>query len=227
MAMAMVNSSRLPVSDDDESEEEPVSDWAGISTTSMIVAFTVFDLLAKRRRSHTSSELSSTLQEASSDDDGDNVCHGDSPSPRLVLAFLMNPKKHLERLLEDKSYTPYTVLKYSDDSSVLSDVGTLEDAPAPDGFAARIDALQDALLSSYELQYIAEIFPRDFAGFIRLVVFGMAMFICVGLRIMVFVVTGRMCCRGIQLLFNGFKDGKCFVRSSSLFDYTMLIHFCD
>jgi len=99
--------------------------------------------------------------------------------------------------------TTYTVLKYSDDSHVLSDVGTrnAEDAPAPDG------------LSSHELQYIAEIFRRDLAGFIRLC----SSYIRDGDVQSLFCQSPphhaswfSSICRGIQLLFKVFKDGKIF-----------------
>lgn len=177
-------------------EGELDSYWAGISSTSLIVAITVYCLLAKRGRSQKSSPKPSTtidniwelLDYGDGSSDGNNNSKGfcaPVSSSKLVLGILINPEQSIEQLFEGdalaNSYTPYVVLEFPEfpDSDVQSDVPFVEDASAPVDLAAL---------------------------FARLVVFGMVMFLCAGLRIMVFLSTGRFGCRGIWQLVEQFNS---------------------
>ena len=217
-----------PVSDKFKVELD--SYWAGISSTSLNVAITVYCLLAKRGRSQKSSpEPSTTIHDIwelldygdGNGNDNDKGFCAPVSSSKLVLGILINPEQSIERLFEGNalanSYTPYVVLEFPEnDSDVQSDVPFVEDASAPVDFAALFDALRDALCSFSEVCTTTERSPLDLA---RLVFFGMAMFLCVCLRVMVFLSTGRFGRRGIRQLVEQFENAKASVSHSSLLDY--------
>jgi hypothetical protein len=212
VAVAMANPSRLPpVSGDEESKEEPVSDWTGIGMASAIIIIIV-GLLAKLLQSHQFPSEPSTapehplVQDTHSDDD--NVCRSEcslsfeEASPRLVLGILLDPDQAERAFDEDPladSYTPYVVLNLD----IRSDVGPLEHA-SPD-VAALIDALQGALFSFQELQDMSKKFLLDLP---RFVAYGIAILCCFALRFMVFCVTGRIGRRGLRELMKEFKNVK-------------------
>jgi hypothetical protein len=195
MSIPIANSTRLPLaSDNKELNEEPF-----ISMTSLVVATTVFCLLAQRRRVQQPSSSPSTthenfleVQETVSDTNTyDNVCCKDcapapfnKPTPRLVLGIFIDLDhfQSVERLFEDdplaETYIPLVVLKFLDVYlPVRPDVGFLGNAPAPDGFAAQFDAPQDALLS---FQAMVEHLPGPL-DLARFIVFGTAIVLCASL----------------------------------------------
>jgi len=214
---------------------ERFSHWTSIIRASIFVAISVFGLLAKDHRPSsspsTAPENISEVQVAGSDN---NVCCKDcqcapvpfkEPSPVFKLGILIDLKywQSVEQLLEDdplaETYIPFVVLKFPDVySPVRTDLVSLENASAPDGFAARFDAPQVALLTFQALRYMVEHFPTHL-DLARYVVFGTAIILCFALHVMVFLVTGRFGRRGIKKLIKGFKGAKLSVRSSSLLKF--------
>ena len=208
-----------PVSGD----EQPLFDRTGIRTASIFIVIAVFGLLAKYSLSSSSSKPSTTLD--------DNTCYGDCacnevPSPKSVLAILMSPEQSIEQLFEDDpladTYTPYIMLQFHDNGShVRSNVRNLQDASAPDDFAALFDAPQDALPS-----VLLKDFRSSITFFARFVVIWIAVALCFILRAMGFFVTGRFGRRGIKRLLKELRDARLSVR---LFHYlvTRTLIFCN
>jgi hypothetical protein len=186
---AMAAKSTLPpqlpiVSGDEEPKRNAHPDQIGINTACMILAINVFLLLA-HARSHLPStpslEPSTTLEnDREADFDG-----GDDNEDSALVPFNREPSSHAQ-----------------------SDFGCLEDDSAPDGFAARFEALQDALPSLQALQNLTEWFSRDL---FRLVILGMGIALCFTLHAIAFIVTGRFGGRGMQLV-KELEDAKHTVR---------------
>jgi hypothetical protein len=173
------------VSGHKESKREGHSNWIRISTASIILAI-LFGLLANLS-SAPSPEPSTTLgnfrevQEADFDcDDNDNDDDDVGNEDCALVPFNGEPS---------------------------TDFGCLEDDSAPDGFAARFEALQDALPSPQVLWNITERFSLDL---VRLVMFGLVIISCIALHAMSFLVTGRFGRRRIQM--KELEDGKHSVR---------------
>lgn len=150
--------------------------------------------------------------------------------PKEVVGILMNPEQSIEQLFEEDpftdTYTPYVVLTFHDDDSyAYSNVQWREDDSAPDGFAARFDAPQDALASLKELRNITEGFLFNL---LRFIVLGSAIIVCFALHVMVFLVKGRFGRRGIKQLMKRFKKAKSSKTVCHIFisGYTCA-HCCD